>query len=304
MSTSGAIQDVRRKLQIWPYLLVAPSLIALGVILGFPVYKLITLSFEKYGLAEIIAGKGTFVGLSNFQEIFSDSEFWIILRRTLIFTFGMVGVSILMGGWLAHLMLNMHPVIRRVLNLVLILVWAMPQLVSISVWRWLFSFEFSIVTKMINSLGFEMDKHNYFVNTLSGFTIIGACVAWGALPFITISIYAALTQVPKDLIEAAEIDGANPRQVFRSIILPMLLPVYIILISLSIIWDFQVFSHIWIFLDSRPSAEYYTMAIYAFQKSFGLSEYGKGAAISLIMIAALVGVSGYYLRQMMRMGDE
>ena len=211
---------------------------------------------------------------------------------------------VLPDAMLAHLMVNMHPVIRRTLNLVLILVWAMPQLVSISVWRWLFSFEFSIVTKMINSFGFEMDKHNYFVNTLSGFTIIGACVAWGALPFITISIYAALTQVPKDLIEAAEIDGANPRQVFRSIILPMLLPVYIILISLSIIWDFQVFSHIWIFLDSRPSAEYYTMAIYAFQKSFGLSEYGMGAAISLIMIAALIGVTGYYLRQMMRMGDE
>ena len=76
------------------------------------------------------------------------------------------------------------------------------------------------------------------------------------------------------------------------------------LISLSIIWDFQVFSHIWIFLDSRPSAEYYTMAIYAFQKSVGLSEYGKGAAISLIMIFALIGVTGYYLRQMMRMGDE
>lgn len=304
MSTAGVVRVVRRKLQIWPYLLIAPSLIALGVILGFPVYKLISLSFEQYGLAEIIAGKGTFVGLSNFQEIFSDSEFWVILRRTLIFTFGMVAISILMGGWLAHLMVTMHPVIRRTLNLVLILVWAMPQLVSISVWRWLFSFEFSIVTKMINSFGFEMDKHNYFVNTLSGFTIIGACVAWGALPFITISIYAALTQVPKDLIEAAEIDGANPRQVFRSIILPMLLPVYIILISLSIIWDFQVFSHIWIFLDSRPSAEYYTMAIYAFQKSFGLSEYGMGAAISLIMIAALIGVTGYYLRQMMRMGDE
>jgi N,N'-diacetylchitobiose transport system permease protein len=216
----------------------------------------------------------------------------------------MVAVSIIVGAWLAHLMLNMHSKIRNVLNLVLILVWAMPQLVSISVWRWLFSFEFSIVTEIINNLGFNMDKHNYFVNTFSGFLIIGGCVAWGALPFITISIYAALTQVPQDLIEAAEIDGANPRQVFQNIIFPMLLPVYVILISLSTIWDFQVFSHIWIFLDSRPSADYYTIAIYAFQKSFGLSEYGKGAAISIVMIIALIGVTGYYMRQMMKMGDE
>ena len=293
-----------RKIKPWPYLLVTPSLVALGLILGYPIIKLVSLSLERYGLSEIIAGKGVFVGFGNFSEILTDKDFWTILERTLFFTFGMVAVSMIVGAWLAHLMLNMHSKIRNVLNLVLILVWAMPQLVSISVWRWLFSFEFSIVTEVINRLGFDMDKHNYFVNTLSGFLIIGGCVAWGALPFITISIYAALTQVPQDLIEAAEIDGANPRQVFRNIIFPMLLPVYVILISLSTIWDFQVFSHIWIFLDSRPSAEYYTIAIYAFQKSFGLSEYGKGAAISIVMIVALIGVTGYYLRQMMKMGDE
>ena len=293
-----------RKIKPWPYLLVTPSLVALGLILGYPIIKLVSLSLERYGLSEIIAGKGVFVGFGNFSEILTDKDFWTILERTLFFTFGMVAVSMIVGAWLAHLMLNMHSKIRNVLNLVLILVWAMPQLVSISVWRWLFSFEFSIVTEVINKLGFNMDKHNYFVNTLSGFLIIGGCVAWGALPFITISIYAALTQVPQDLIEAAEIDGANPRQVFRNIIFPMLLPVYVILISLSTIWDFQVFSHIWIFLDSRPSAEYYTIAIYAFQKSFGLSEYGKGAAISIVMIVALIGVTGYYLRQMMKMGDE
>jgi N,N'-diacetylchitobiose transport system permease protein len=293
-----------RNFKPWPYLLITPSLIALAVILGYPIFKLFSLSLERYGLTEIIAGKGVFVGFGNFTEILTDKEFWTILERTLFFTFGMVAISIIVGAWLAHLMLNMHKKIRYALNLVLILVWAMPQLVSISVWRWLFSFEFSIVTEVINRLGFNMDKHNYFVNTLSGFLIIGGCVVWGALPFITISIYAALTQVPKDLIEAAEIDGANSRQVFRNIIFPMLLPVYVILISLSTIWDFQVFSHIWIFLDSRPSADYYTIAIYAFQKSFGLSEYGKGAAISIVMIIALIGVTGYYMRQMMKMGDE
>lgn len=279
-------------------------MLALGIILCFPIYKLIQLSFEKYGLAEIIAGKGTFVGVQNFANTFSDPEFWKILQRTVLFTAGMVAVSVIVGAWIAHLMVKMNPIIRNVLNGVLILVWAMPQLVSISVWRWMFSFNFSIVTAVINSLGFEMNNHNYFVNTFSGFMIIGGCVAWGALPFISISIYAALTQVPRELLEAAEIDGANSRQVFRTIIFPILLPVYIIIISLSVIWDFQVFSHIWIFLDSRPPAEYYTIAIYAFQKSFGLSEYGMGAAISLIMILTLISITGYYLRQMMKMGNE
>ena len=304
MRSAVAIKPNRIPKTAWPYLLILPSLLCLALILGFPIYRLITLSLEKYGLTEIIAGKGTFIGLDNFRRTFTDPEFWQVLRRTLVFTFGMVSVSIVVGAWLAHLMVKMHPKIRWALNGVLILVWAMPQLVSISVWRWLFSFDFSIVTATVNSLGIDFPKHNYFINTLSGFTIIGGSVVWGALPFITISIYAALTQVPRDLLEAAEIDGASSRQKFLHVIFPMLLPLYVILISLSVIWDFQVFSHIWIFLENRPGPEYFTMAVYAFQKSFGMSEYGMGAAISLIMILVLVGITGYYLRQMMRMSDH
>ena len=167
----------------------------------------------------------------------------------------------------------------------------------------MFSYEFSIITTTLNRLGFDFAQRNWFTNPISGFTIIGAIVVWGAVPFIAISIYAALTQVPKDLIEAAAIDGANSHQIFRSIIFPILLPIYVILISLSIIWDFQVFTQIWVVLDSRPPSEYYTMAIYAFEKSFGLSEYGMGAAIALLMIVALLGVTWFYIRKMIEIGE-
>jgi N,N'-diacetylchitobiose transport system permease protein len=105
-------------------------------------------------------------------------------------------------------------------------------------------------------------------------------------------------------LEAAAIDGANPRQIFRAVIFPILLPIYVILISLSIIWDFQVFTQIWIVLDNRPPSEYYTMAIYAFEKSFGLSEYGMGAAIALLMIFSLLGVTWFYIRKMVQIGDS
>lgn len=294
----------RRRSSPWPYVLIAPSLASLALILGYPLARLAQLSFQQYGLAEIISGSGIWVGLQNYRGIFTDREFWLVLLRTFGFTFAIVAATILIGAALAHLMVKLHPVVRRVLNFVLILVWAIPQLVSISVWRWMFSFDFSIITSTLHRLGFDAVRVNYFENPIVGFTIIGACIVWGALPFVAISIYAALMQVPKEMLEAAAIDGARPRQILRHIILPVLLPVYVILISLSVIWDFQVFSHIWVFLENRPSSDYYTMAVYAFQKSFGMSEYGKGAAISVVMILALVGVTGYYLRQMVRMGDE
>ena len=292
------------KKNLWPYFLIGPSLFIILLILGFPVFRLITLSFQKYGLEEIISGVPVWLGFENFRLLLADPEFWIVLRRTFLFTFGMVAVSIIVGAWLAHLMVRMNPVIRWILNTTLILVWAMPALVGISVWKWMFSYEFSIITSTINRLGFDFAQRNWFTNTFSGFSIIGGIVAWGAVPFITISIYAALTQVPKELLEAAAIDGANRRQMFRSVILPILLPIYVILISLSIIWDFQVFTQIWIALDNRPPSEYYTMAIYAFEKSFGLSEYGMGAAIALLMIFSLLGVTWFYIRKMVQIGDS
>ena len=292
------------KKNVWPYLLIAPSLFIILLILGFPVFRLITLSFQKFGLEEIISGVPVWLGFENFRELLADPEFWVVLRRTFIFTFGMVAVSIIVGAWLAHLMVRMNSAIRWVLNTTLILVWAMPALVGISVWKWMFSYEFSIITSTINRLGFDFAQRNWFTNTFSGFSIIGGIVAWGAVPFITISIYAALTQVPKELLEAAAIDGANPRQIFRAVIFPILLPIYVILISLSIIWDFQVFTQIWIVLDNRPPSEYYTMAIYAFEKSFGLSEYGMGAAIALLMIFSLLGVTWFYIRKMVQIGDS
>lgn len=288
---------------IWPYLLILPATFVILLILGFPVYRLLTLSVQQFGLDEIISGVPVWVGFDNFSNLLKDPEFWTVLRRTLVFTFGMVFFSIVIGAWLAHLMLRMHPAIRWLLNSTLILVWAIPALVGISIWKWMFSYEFSIITTTINRLGIDFEQRNWFTNPISGFIIIGAIVVWGAIPFITISIYAALTQVPRELIEAAAIDGASSRQIFRSIILPILLPIYVILISLSIIWDFQVFTQIWVMLDNRPSSEYYTMAIYAFEKSFGLSEYGMGAAIALLMIVALLGVTWFYIKKMVDIGD-
>ena len=253
MSLKTSTPKINRR--FWPYLLIAPASFVILLILGFPVYRLFTLSLQQFGLDEIISGIPVWVGLDNFTILIRDPEFWVVLRRTLIFTFGMVFFSVVIGAFLAHLMVRMHPIIRWLLNTTLILVWAIPALVGVSIWKWMFSYEFSIITTTLNRLGFDFAQRNWFTNPISGFTIIGAIVVWGAVPFIAISIYAALTQVPKDLIEAAAIDGANSHQIFRSIIFPILLPIYVILISLSIIWDFQVFTQIWVVLDSRPPSE-------------------------------------------------
>src|SRR4029079_10110661 len=96
----------------------------------------------------------------------------------------------------------------------------------------------------------------------------------------------------------AAVDGAKPWRVFCEVKMPLLKPIFVILTSLSIIWDFQVFQQIWVMLDSRPSRDYYTMAIYACYRSFRISEYGLGAAIAVVMVRFMFAATLFYLRQM------
>lgn len=288
------------RFSIWPYLLIGPAIVVVGTILGYPIIRLFELSFQQYGIEQIIFGAPEFIGFENFNAIFGDEEFWQVLSRTLAFTAYAVSVSIALGAILAHALLRMSKPLQIILNSVMVIVWAMPQLVGISIWRWMFSYDFSVITGFIQGLGFDFPNVNWFENPIIGFGIIGLVVIWGAIPFITISLYAGLTQVPKEFVEAAELDGATRFQIFRNIYLPLLLPIYVILISLSIIWDFQVFAHIWVMLEFRPDPQYYTLAVYAFQTSFGISEYGRGAAVAVVMVMILLVATLYYLRRMIR----
>lgn len=298
--TDSSLKTRATRFSFWPYLLVGPAVVVVGAILGYPIVRLFELSLQKYGIDQIIFGAAEFIGFENFSSIFADEEFWQVLFRTIAFTAYVVTASMVLGAILAHALLKMSKPLQIAVNSTMIIVWAMPQLVGISIWRWIFSYDFSVITGFIRGLGFDIQNINWFENTVVGFGIIGLVVIWGAIPFITISIYAGLTQVPKDFIEAAELDGASRFQIFRNIYLPLLLPIYVILISLSIIWDFQVFAHIWVMLEFRPDPSYYTLAVYAFQTSFGISEYGRGAAVAVVIVVLLLFATLYYLRRMIK----
>ncbi len=133
--------------------------------------------------------------------------------------------------------------------------------------------------------------------------MITALIVWGAIPFVAITLYAGLSQVPNELVEAASIDGANGLRTFRDITFPILKPIFLILGSLSVIWDFQVFNQVWIMRNGRPEDDYYLMSIYSYVTSFGVSQYGLGSAIAVTMILIMFGVTFVYTRQMIRAGS-
>jgi N,N'-diacetylchitobiose transport system permease protein len=210
----------------------------------------------------------------------------------------------ILGTLIALLLTHLARPVRMLLTTGLVLVWAMPVVVAVQVWAWMVDFEFGVANWALTELHVgNFNHHDWFANPVSGFAVITALIVWGAIPFVTITVYAGLSQLPRDLVEAASIDGANPWRVFRDMTLPILKPIFLILTSLSIIWDFQVFNQVWLMLGNHPTPDYYLMSIYAYMQSFGISSYGLGSAIALVMVLLMLCVTVVYIRQMVRLGE-
>ena len=287
-----------------PYVLLLPAAAVVGVVLAYPLYLLAKMSFQKYGLFELIRHQGRWVGTANYASIFHDGTFWHVVLRTVVFTAVCVTLTMVLGTALALLLMQVSRVVRVALTTGLVLVWAIPVIVAVNIWHWMVDYQFGVVNWTLTQLHIgDYARYDWFANPWTGFAVFTALIVWGAIPFVTITVYAALAQVPHELLEAAAIDGARPWAAFREVTLPLLKPILVILTSLSIIWDFQVFQQIWVMLDSRPGSDYYTMAIYAFHQSFQISEYGLGAAIAVVMVLFMFLATLLYLRQMLRTGE-
>jgi N,N'-diacetylchitobiose transport system permease protein len=303
MSTAGG--TARRTDRAVPYLLVLPSLVIIAGVLGYPLVRLLTLSFQSYKLPQLIGNQPVkWVGLDNYTKVLGDSFFWTVVLRSVLFTAVCVALTIGLGLAVALLLRWLGPRMRVTLNAVLVLVWSMPALVSIALWQWMVDYEFGVLNWVLSRLGLPFDNHNWFENPIQGFAVIAALVVWGAIPFVAISLYAGLTQVPAELEDAARVDGASRWQVLRNVTLPFLRPLVVILTSLSVIWDFTVFQQVWVMLDGRPGRDYYLIGVYSFVESFGANNYGSGAAIAVIMVLLLLVVTAFYIRQMLRIGEE
>jgi N,N'-diacetylchitobiose transport system permease protein len=288
-----------------PYWLILPVLGAIGAILGYPLYSLVRLSSEHYGLFELIKHHGQSVGLANYRSVLHDSVFWHTLLRTTIFTVANVGLTIVIGTLLALLLVRVSPVVRLLLSGGLVLVWSMPTVVAVQVWYWMTNYENGVVNYTLTQLHVgDYFHHDWYATPFSQLGLVTTLVVWGALPFVAITVYAALAQVPRELVEAAEIDGARPWRVFRDVTFPILRPVLLILTSLSIIWDFGVFTQPYLLIgQSHITPGNYLMGIYLFEEGYLKTDFGRGAAISILMLLIVAVLSVFYVRRMVKIGD-
>jgi N,N'-diacetylchitobiose transport system permease protein len=287
-----------------PYALIAPAIVVIVAILAYPLYYLVTLSLQRYGLFQLIAHKGSYVGLHNFGILVHDPVFWHTLVRTVIFTIVNVTLTIVLGTLVAMLCVKVAKVVRLMIMSALVFAWAMPVVVAVQLWYWMTNYQNGVVNYLLTKLGIgDYIQHDWYASPTSALAVVTTLIVWGAIPFVAITVYAGLSQVPRDLVEAASVDGAGPVRVWRDVTFPVLKPILLVLTSLSIIWDFAVFTQPFLLLQSRPNTDYYLMSIYLFEKSIGIHEYGLGSAIAIVMVLIMLVLSFFYVRQMVRLGD-
>ena len=285
-----------RKYPLLPYVLLFPATAVIAVMLGYPLYRLVQLSLQDFGLPQVFGQPADYVGLANFREILAEPYFWTVLWRTLIFCGVNVAITIVIGVMIALLMNQLGSKMRLVLSTSLILAWAMPALTATVVWQWIFDTQYGLANWV-----FDRQGESWLAEPISFFMVATIIVVWMGVPFVSFTIYAALSQIPTSMLEAAALDGANGRTTFRYVIFPALKPILLIVTSLSILWDFRVFTQIFVLQRAGGvSRDTNLLGVYAYRISIGENAFDTGAAVAIVMVLITVLLTLFYMRALLK----
>jgi len=170
-----------------------------------------------------------------------------------------------------------------------------------TVWIWLFDWHRGVINWLLTNVGLDFTNHNWLEEPLSFFFVAGVIVVWMSVPFVAFSVYAGLTQISEEVMEAAALDGAGPRQRFVSIIMPMIRPVLMIVLLLQVIWDLRVFAQVKTLQDAgAPLAETDVLGTYIYRLGVGSSDFAMASALSIFVLILTIVLSLFYVIQLMK----
>lgn len=292
----------RRRQPATPYLLLLPAVLILLVGLGYPVYWQVVTSLQEYGMMQQFGAPPTFAGLDNYARIFSDDRLWIVVGRSILFCLVNAFLTVAIGLGLALLMKAVHAAVRITMQIVLLLAWATPLVAAVTVFRWLFDYRSGVVNWLLVQIGFDQYQgYAWLAQPLTFFVVATLVIVWMSVPFVAMSLYAGLTQVSDEVLEAARLDGARPAQILRHILLPLVRPVLAIVLLLQIIWDLRVFAQIRLLQDAgAPISETNLLGNFIYELGIGSQDFSGAAAVSIFVLLLTVLLAAPYVRSLMK----
>ena len=279
----------------FPYLLVAPTVIALGFLMLYPISRVIYISlWENYLIVEHPA----FAGIDNFRWLLQQREFPLIFSNTIVFTLASVGLHLLLGLALAVLLsMRIQPHLRSLFRGLLIVPWMFTAAVVALLWNMMLN-PFGIINAMLARLGIMslqaplnwLGEPNL---ALPGLIVINL---WRGYPFVMLMLLAALQSIPGELYEAAAVDGAGKWHQFVHVTIPHIKPVIASVGLLDAIWNVRLFDLVFLTTGGGPLNATHVMATYTYQLAFERFEFGKASAMAVLILLVTSVLMVFYFR--------
>lgn len=284
----GEAKSRRFRRALEPYLYAAPALLLIAAVMLVPLAIGVSYAFRDIELLNPFSGG--FVGLAHFRDLASDASFRGALVNTLLWTVTSVVLQFVLGLILA-LLLNRPCPGRAVIQALVFLPWAVPSFLLGLNWAWLFNPVVGPLPHWLTALGLMQSPDNILSDPQHA--IWGPIVAnvWWGIPFFAITMLAALQSIPRDLYDAAAIDGAGPLQRFRSITLPFLAPTMAITVMLRTVWIANSADLVWVMTRGGPADSTQIVASYIFTQAFQRLDFGYASAVASVLLVILLAYS-------------
>ena len=303
--TAGTLDRPRqRRSKPWPETWVAAAFVAPAalVILLVVVVPLVRAAWMSLFDIELTSpGVEPFVGLRNYVTQLTSADFWDSVSKALFFTGVTTALELSLGLGLAMLM-DQPMRFRWLLRSIVILPWALPTIVNALMWRWIDNGTYGSLNALLAQTGVIHDYIPWLSQDSTAMWMVVLADVWKMTPFCAILILAGLQGIDRELFEAARVDGAGSRQIFRRIIVPLLTPIILVVLVLRTMEAFKVFDLIWIMTGGGPANATQTVAIYAYRTAYQSYDFGQGAALGYLIAIFIMLLAALYLKLLRRTG--
>jgi len=301
--TSPGASRRRRAASVRPWLLLAPALAVIALLMLYPLVQVVLLSFQDKRLRDVVRGTSPWNGFENYRELLTNETLWkTVLPNTVVFAVVNVALTVVVGTLVALLLFRLGTLWRGVVTTAILMAWAVPAVTGTYVWVFIFDPNDGIAVRFASALHLvDPATTNWFTERVPFLSIATLNVVHHGFPFVALTVLAGLMTIPSDLVESALIDGASAWQRFWQITVPMLRPVFAVVTILSTIWDFKVFAQLYLMPGGDGgNREVWNLGVWSYIQSFAQNRYGYGSAIAVVLTLLLILITLGYLRVLFR----
>ena len=307
LTPSRGAQPPRRRRLTWQrlaqWLFILPALAYIVLFFAYPIVQNVIMAFQDYTTKTFYTGEAPWVGFANYVSVVTSSLFPTALVNTALFTIGSISGQFVIGLALAIFFQRNFP-LNGVLRSLLLLPWLLPLIASSASWKWILDQDSGVLNQTLLALHLTSTPVPWLSSPSVALVSVILVNIWLGIPFNVAILYGGLQGIPTELYEAASLDGATGWKAFRYITLPSLRPVVSVVLVLGVVYTLKVLDIILGLTGGGPANATDTLATVSYHQSFGLFQFGKGAALSNILIIISLVFTAIYLRANRRAIDE